>query len=696
MNAARRRAGIPLPLSPARSGRYRAARGSKRFPDIRSLGSLGGINSLCAGLSRKAVLPLLLLPLAVLPVHAAPRPVRECIAVLGAGASFEDTCRAVRELVEIGPKAVGPLCRALKDPNKNLRTNAALALGRIGEARALKPLLATLTDSDADVRSAAAEALGRLGDARALPALIARLSSESEMDVRGATVGLGALGSAKAVESLTKLLSSTNWEVRWRAAIALGQIGDKAPWSALGPLAKDSNAVVKAGASWALGVIVDRPDFKVFAANLKSPDDSVVWGSAWALGVVGTEEAARVLEAAYRDGSQTARDACRTVLLWLDTPATRRAISQASAASPGKLRNMDLEDRWLDRYGRLAVTATEPFVVSNQRTRPELGSHRSPRLFALPDGNLLLAVERTTDRYGDTIVLSSRDKGRTWQVTDFPIRRLDAGARLDDGTGLLYDGIAFRKRDTTFVCRMCTPDPDGKTLSTPELAMISRLDDVPTSTPGDDVLDAYQSTAARWTSESCSGFYRRIVRNEDGTLIACAQTRHDGDMEPRCVSYRSTNDGRTWVSEQTVAADGLVEPVLARCTDGKLLCLMRTDDGDEFLQAWSIDGGKSWMEPIRARARGRVADLCLLDSDIMACSYAQDGIRIMFSVDGTSKSWTDRIKLDDDERNATTGTSLCEVEPGRLLLVYDTDDTPGEDEGIRGILAVYVTVQKAE
>ena len=644
---------------------------------------------------RTGTLAFFLLTLAF-PVCAAQRPVRGCLAVLAAGASFEDTCRAVHDLVEIGARAVGPLCRTLKDPNKNLRTNAALALGRIGEARALKPLLDMLSDSDPDVRSAAAEALGRLGDARALAALLKLLGSENEMDVRGAAVGLGALGHARAVESLTKLLSSASWEVRWRTAIALGQIGDKSPWSALGPAAKDTSAVVKASASWALGAIAGRPDFKLFAANLKSVDGSVVWASAWALAVIGTEEAAQVLETAYRNGSETARDACRTVLLWLDTPATQRAVRQAPAAPPGALKTMDLESRWLDRYGRLALTATEPFAISSERTRPELGSQRSPRLFTLPDGRLLLAVDKSTSEHGDVAVLCSRDQGRTWQVTDFPLRRLDAGASLSDGTVLLYDGIAFRKRDTTFVCRMCASSPDGKTLSPPELATISRPANVPTSTPGDEVLSAYESNAARWTSSACAGFYRRIVRNEDGTLIACAQAMHEGDMKPRCVSYHSTNDGRTWVSEQTVSASGLVDPVLARCTDGRLLCLMRADDGDELFLAWSIDDGKSWMEPIRARVRGRLQDVCLLDNEVMACSYVQEGVRIMFSVDGTSRSWTDRIKLDDDERSGTSGTSLCEVEPGRLLLVYDAESIPGEAEGVRGILAVYVSVQRTE
>ena len=56
----------------------------------------------------------------------------------------------------------------LLDDNEGTRWNAAEALGRLGDSRAVEPLIDTLWDDDARVRLKAAWALGMLGDPRAL------------------------------------------------------------------------------------------------------------------------------------------------------------------------------------------------------------------------------------------------------------------------------------------------------------------------------------------------------------------------------------------------------------------------------------------------------------------------------------------------------------------------------------------------
>ncbi len=57
------------------------------------------------------------------------------------GREHED---AIKHLAEIGAPAVDPLCEALGDPRVTVRRAAALALCRIGDARALKPILRLL------------------------------------------------------------------------------------------------------------------------------------------------------------------------------------------------------------------------------------------------------------------------------------------------------------------------------------------------------------------------------------------------------------------------------------------------------------------------------------------------------------------------------------------------------------------------
>jgi HEAT repeat protein len=59
---------------------------------------------------------------------------------------------------------VDPLIKALQDPNKRVREEAALALGLLRDPRAITPLNQTLRDPDEAVRKRAVLALLMLGE----------------------------------------------------------------------------------------------------------------------------------------------------------------------------------------------------------------------------------------------------------------------------------------------------------------------------------------------------------------------------------------------------------------------------------------------------------------------------------------------------------------------------------------------------
>ena len=59
------------------------------------------------------------------------------------------------------------------------RVDAANALGRIGDIRAVEPLIEALKDEDKEVRMEAADALGLIGDTRAIDPLQQLLEDES-------------------------------------------------------------------------------------------------------------------------------------------------------------------------------------------------------------------------------------------------------------------------------------------------------------------------------------------------------------------------------------------------------------------------------------------------------------------------------------------------------------------------------------
>jgi len=54
------------------------------------------------------------------------------------------------------------LIQALGDSHRKVRFNAAIAMGKIKDNRAVDPLIQALKDNDSQIRSNAAEALGNI------------------------------------------------------------------------------------------------------------------------------------------------------------------------------------------------------------------------------------------------------------------------------------------------------------------------------------------------------------------------------------------------------------------------------------------------------------------------------------------------------------------------------------------------------
>jgi HEAT repeat protein len=91
---------------------------------------------------------------------------------------------AVDALARIGSPSVPALVTMLRDPDAELRQDAARALAKMGTdaSRALPELIVALEDKDEEVRKEAARALGEIGPAAsdAIPALVDTLRSSAK------------------------------------------------------------------------------------------------------------------------------------------------------------------------------------------------------------------------------------------------------------------------------------------------------------------------------------------------------------------------------------------------------------------------------------------------------------------------------------------------------------------------------------
>jgi HEAT repeat protein len=161
---------------------------------------------------------------------------------------------AARAVLSLGgSEAATLILPLLGDRDEFVRREAAYALGLARSAVAVPGLISAVgADKKPSVRGAAAVALGQIGDARAVAALSGALSrripasgffsrvsrrkaEEDEFVLRASAVALGQIGSREAVPALIETLSNerASGDVRREAARALGLIGDPSAVPAL-------------------------------------------------------------------------------------------------------------------------------------------------------------------------------------------------------------------------------------------------------------------------------------------------------------------------------------------------------------------------------------------------------------------------------------------------------------------------------
>jgi HEAT repeat protein/nitrate reductase NapE component len=136
------------------------------------------------------------------------------------------------------PKFGSELCQLFADSandDPRVRRYLALAMGRLGDRRAVALLRAAVADegqagrpADADTQIYAIWALGAIGDPTALPDLV-RVAASSDAGLRKAAVhALGAFPGDESRQALVGALADAVEDVRWNAAIALARRGDLA------------------------------------------------------------------------------------------------------------------------------------------------------------------------------------------------------------------------------------------------------------------------------------------------------------------------------------------------------------------------------------------------------------------------------------------------------------------------------------
>ena len=211
---------------------------------------------------------------------------REALPVVTAALSDPDSevrSAAALALGKMGfPRSLVDLTRATRDTSRDVREAAVLALGMVGDPFAVDPLRGILLDPNADerVRGYAALGLGLLGGPEASAALAAYLDPAADAKRAGGirrrpetvacvVASLGLAGGREAAPVLRRIAlegrapwgGGADAAVRSFALAGLGRIGDRdllAPAEAL-PLLAEDREPVRQGACIAMGLL-GRPE----------------------------------------------------------------------------------------------------------------------------------------------------------------------------------------------------------------------------------------------------------------------------------------------------------------------------------------------------------------------------------------------------------------------------------------------------
>ncbi|HJZ77531.1 MAG TPA: HEAT repeat domain-containing protein [Vicinamibacterales bacterium] len=165
--------------------------------------------------------------------------------LLGASEVHQELIEAI---VRFGSSMVDRLIAQLRGADLATRRAAAIALGHIGDCRAVPALVETLEGDDRDLLVTAAGALARLGDARAFEALIARLG-DSDLRVRHAAIAaLNSIGHPQMAACMRTLLDSPDAHVRESAVMIAGYFGYRDCAEGLLVRCHDADEAVRAAA----------------------------------------------------------------------------------------------------------------------------------------------------------------------------------------------------------------------------------------------------------------------------------------------------------------------------------------------------------------------------------------------------------------------------------------------------------------
>ena len=347
---------------------------------------------------------------------------------------------------------------------------------------------------------------------------------------------------------------------------------------------------------------------------------------------------------------------------------------------------------------------SEPFIISSKITNPKLGAHEQPHLFKMPCGDIHLVFHSDGDIHGATrVVLRSRDKGKTWEPMPISVNRHEAVGVLRDGTVLVYDDYAFRKEGNVFVGQMCVSKDGGRTFGPVELASFHRPDaagsvaagtywkakgpgQVPHNFgqvvgPAMSCLVAKRPAKERWNADRLRA--HQLSRRQERQSPRCLLPLHRRRPNLGLGIDRGLRSGRRWRR-------------LCRTGDVALFQRRRALHDASWIVAGSVHGRWKTWQPYKNARSPRCRSRSLPDDRTGSWRAATAGPATESCSASTAPagSGPTGIQIYEYQRGSFGYTGIVEVEPGKLLYVYDRRDSEHDGKATAAVQGVYITVKR--
>ncbi|MBI3008717.1 MAG: HEAT repeat domain-containing protein, partial [Candidatus Omnitrophica bacterium] len=189
---------------------------------------------------------------------------------------------------DLNRKIVIALNTVMKDANPDVRVTAVSALAKIGGDEAVRGIINSIKDEDVRVRREAARALIRLKPEDGVSPLIESLNDHDYLVQKYDILALGAIGREEAIEPLKKTFSSGGSILKPEIISALARIGKKEVIPFIMSALLDSDPPTKGEACLALGHLEASEGMDSLLTSLKDGHFYVRRSAVWSIGKLRT------------------------------------------------------------------------------------------------------------------------------------------------------------------------------------------------------------------------------------------------------------------------------------------------------------------------------------------------------------------------------------------------------------------------